>query len=480
MAETKKKGNPILFGLVLLGGSIGAIWKNEHRFDYHQAAEATEAVENVGELAPAHLFSHTGKMDQGLTLKGQYVRSFQGFLEVKCSAEIYAWDRDEDDDGVSWSKEWMSYLQENERNEDLSKRLKSDTFRPDTYQIADLTIDPTEIQFIDEREEIHPSKLQLTRKGKKNNLSLQGDYFYLLKDDEGEGDPADDLGDERLSYRGLPVPETATYFGKWGEGRAVVHQAEKKEGMLSDIINDKGILHHLVAGERETALDSMKEHLAHLKKMTRLIALAVATIGGGVLFSSLTRFLVFIPLVGTLVNRISGWLGMLIGFLLGFITLILAFLSSHPLILALFLLALASGLFFLWKNAKQKREGVKAQLSKTLGYQPSQNELEELEFIGLWQLLASDGTITTAEKKQLKKWTKRHRWSTGRVEELTQRAQAELAGSNPRDTLQSLICFTLADGNINRTEMKSLEQAATKIGVAKPQLFLLIAQAQRT
>ena len=478
MAKMKKKGNPILFGITLLGGAIAALWQNEHRFDYYKAAEATEVAESVDGLMPDQLFSHTGKMNQDLTLKGQYVRSFQGFLEVRCSAEIYAWDRDEDDDGVSWSKKWMSYLQDNDRNEGLSKHLRSDTFHPEIYEVAELTIARKDIQFVEKRKRIPISKLQLTKKGRKKNLAVQGEYFYLTKDDEGEGEMGEDLGDERLSFRGLPVPETATYFGKWGEDCAVAHQAEKKEGMISGIISDKGILHHLVAGERETALGSIKAHLARLKKIMRIVGLIVASIGGGVFFSSLTRFLLFIPLVGPLISRVSGWLGMGIGFILGLITLVIAFLTSQPLILATFLMALVAGFFFLWRNASRKRKRVQEQLSKTLGYEPSQNELAELEFTALWQLMASDGAITAPEKKQLNKWTKRHRWSAEQVETLTQRAEAELSQTNPKENLKSLIRFTLADGSINRTEMKSLEQAATKIGIPKPHLSLLINQVQ--
>ena len=64
MAEKKrKKGNGILFGLILLGASIVAIWKNEHRFDYHKAARDTTAVDTIGQLSPRDLFSHPGSMD---------------------------------------------------------------------------------------------------------------------------------------------------------------------------------------------------------------------------------------------------------------------------------------------------------------------------------------------------------------------------------------------------------------------------------
>lgn len=473
MAETKKKGNPIIFGLVLLGASIGALWKNEHRFDYYKAARATEPVESIDDLSPGNLFSHTGKMDQDLVLNGNYVKTFQGFLEVRRWAEIYAWDRDEDDDGVTWSREWMSSLQNNSRNKGLTKRLESTRIRPNTYQLADLTIASREIQFVDKKQDISPSGLQLTEKGINEGLSVRSEYFYLAKG----GD--DQLGDERLSYEGLPVPETATYFGKWEDGQAVAHQAEKKSGIISSIIEDKGILHHLVAGDRDKALESIKAHIARLKMIVRGVGLLVATIGGGIFFSSLTRFLIFIPVIGPLVNRISGWIGMLIGFVLGFITMALAFLSSKPIILALFILALTVGLYFLWKNAAQKREGVQKHLAKALGHSPSQSELEELEFIKLWQLVAEDGQITPSEQKRLNKWTKRHRWSSAKVVELTQRAGKELATTTPRDNLESLIRFSLADGHIDRTEMKGLEHAARKVGVRGPELNSMILLIQK-
>ena len=276
MAEGKKKGSPLItgiIGLILLGGSIVAIWKNEHRFDYYQAAKATEPAEAVGDLTTDHLFSHTGSMDQDLTMKGNYVQSFQGFLEVSRSAEIYAWDRDQDEDGVYWSKEWMSSLENNSRNSDFKKLLTSANIRPKTYQVAELKIAPNEIQFVDEKEKIFSKSLELSKKGTDEKLTTRGKYFYLAKGGENQ------LGDERLSYRGLPVPKTATYFGKWGEGIAVAHQAEKKSGLISGMIKDRGVLHHLVAGERETALDSIKAHLARLKNIVRIAGIAGATVG---------------------------------------------------------------------------------------------------------------------------------------------------------------------------------------------------------
>lgn len=473
MAERKKKkGNGILFGLILMGISIMGIWKNEHRFDYFKAARDTAPVETVGSLAPGTLFSHTGGMDQSLRLKGKYVQSFEGYLEIDRVAEIYAWDRDEDDEGVTWTREWMSYLQNNERNEGLKKRFKSDTIAPPTYQVGDLRVQSENMQLVDSSQAIPPLELKLTERGVKQGLVLGDGYFYLAK-----GDP-DQLGDERISYRGIPIPAVATYFGKWGEGVGVAHQAEVKEGFISGIIQDKGLLHHLVAGPREIALTTIKKHLARLKMIVRIVGFVLCTIGGGILFSSLTRLLVFIPIVGPFINQVTGWIGLLVGLLVGIITLILAYLTSKPLILAAFAVVLVVALVFLGKNATRKRKRLQESVANTLGHTPSSAELKELEFIQLWQLASSNGAVTPDEQTRLDKLTRKNGWSPVKVTELTHRAEQERAHTNDQQKLETLIRYSLADGRIDRKELKTLQSAASWIGVNKKDLRALMTRVQ--
>lgn len=473
MAEgKKKKDNGIVFGIILLGASIMAIWKNEHRFDYYKAAKATAPVESIEALADGSLFSHTGPMDQGLTLKGKYVDSFEGYLQVTRTAEIYAWDRDEDDDGVSWSKEWMSSLESNERNEGLNKEFDSDTIVPSTYRISDLPIQSAKIQFVDPRQPIPPAEIRLTALGSKQGLVPRKEDFYLSKGD------SDQLGDERISYRGIPVPETATYFGKWEGESAVAHQAEPKEGLISDIIQDKGILHHLVAGPRETALTSIKEHIARVKMITRIIGLVVCTIGGGTLFSSLTRILVFIPVIGPFLNQLSGWIGMLIGFVLGLITLIIAYLTSRPIILIGLGVLIIASLVLVARNATRKRKRIQGHVAGTLGHAPSPEELNELEFIQLWQLAAWNGAITPDEQAHLDQWTRRQGWTPDKIAGLTRRAEQESAATSDQQKLETLIRYSLADGRIDRKELKTLRNAATWIGVGKKELRVLMSRIQ--
>jgi hypothetical protein len=474
MAEKKgKKGNGILFGLILLGGALGAIWKNEHRFDYYKAARDTSPIESRDQLVSGRLFSYSGEMQQDLLLVGRYVESFTGYLEVRRRAEIYAWDRDEDDDGVTWSKRWMSSLEHNERNRGLTKELESGTIAPDEYRISDLPIQAAKVQFVDPPKNIPPSGLKLAPEGTGYQLVARGESFHL---DKGGSEK---LGDERITYEGVPVPETATYFGKWGGELAVAHQAEVKEGIIAGIIQDEGILHHLVAGPRDAALATMKAHLARLKMIFRVVGLIVATIGGGILFASLTRLLIFIPVIGPLLHRVTGWVGMLAGFLLGLLTLCIAFLTSKPILLAGVALAFVVGLFLLIRNATRKRTRIQQNITTTLGHPPTTNELAELEFVKLRQLAASNGGISPAEQKVLDRWTRRNGWSAEKIDTLTRHADQDPDRTSDREKLETLIRYSLADGRVDRAELKTLQAAADWVGIGRKGLGNLLAQAQR-
>lgn len=478
MATRKKKGNPIVVGLIIIGGAISALWQNEHRFDYHKAASETMVIERIGNIEDSSLFSHTGEMDQGLVLKGQFVQKFRGYLQIRRQAEIYAWEKDEDDDGVSWSKKWMSSLESNSRNKGLRKELRSKTFKPGEYQVGELKIQPHEIQFVDDHETILPESLQLTAKGRSKQLAIRGDYFYHSK----SGSPGStQLGDERLSFSAIPIPQIATYFGKWNSQSesGIKHQAEVKEGIIANLIGDHGILHHLVAGERITALATIKGHIERLKKIVRIIGLIAATVGGGIFFSGLTKFLLFIPVVGNAINTITGWIGMLLGFLIGVFTIALAFFSSHPSIMLFLVFVIGVGLYFLKNNAHKKRQRLREHLREELGYSPSDQELKELEYIKLRQLFASDGDISQSEQKRLDQWAKRNRFSSHKVDTLIQRAsEASNEQTDRVENLKTLIRFCLADGGIDKQEFKTLRQAAAFIGLRRHEFSVLVDQAQ--
>ena len=295
----------------------------------------------------------------------------------------------------------------------------------------------------------------------------------------GQGSGSTKLGDERLSFSAIAVPEVATYFGKWNGQNAVKHQAEIKDGFIPNIINDKGILHHVVAGERVSALVTIENHIKRIKNIVRIVGLIAAAIGGGLFFSGLTKFLLFIPVLGAAISTVSGWIGMALGFLVGVFTIALAFFSSNPMIMIVLMLFICVGVYFLKNNANKKRQIIKEHLSKELGYSPADQELKELEYIKLWQLLSRNGNISQSEQKRLDRWIKRTGFPSHKVDELTQRAREELTQQTNRvKSLKELIKFTLADGAIDKKELKTLKQAASFIGLDGRELSRLINQVQ--
>ena len=167
---------PILACIALL-----AIWKNETRFDYGRAAAATTAVSQPAEASSGDVISLTGSMDQNLTYPGGYVDAFTGYLTVWRYTEIYAWDKDEDEEGGGWSLEWMSSLENNSRNRAVRQRLKSKKFFPDQFNVGELTIDKTLIKFVDPSQTIDPGTLTLSDAGEDLALQSRVDYFHLEK-----------------------------------------------------------------------------------------------------------------------------------------------------------------------------------------------------------------------------------------------------------------------------------------------------------
>ncbi len=111
------------------------LWHNEGRFDYYQAARQTTAIESPEQAAPDGTSSYTGEL-RDRRIEGKYVTEFLDFYKVSGRAEIYSWERDTDSDGnVSWSKGWHSHLENNSRNEGLTKKLKSVQLQMPKFQL---------------------------------------------------------------------------------------------------------------------------------------------------------------------------------------------------------------------------------------------------------------------------------------------------------------------------------------------------------
>ena len=463
----KNKWMGILIGPALTFFALCGLWKNETRFDFYKAAAATPVVNSPNDASEGQPFSLTGSMDTGLTLQGQYAEQFKGFLQVRRSAEIYAWDKETKDNKTTWRKKWMSKVESNSRNNGISQELSSKRFMPDKFEVGKLTIESRDIEFVDSTVNIEPSSLQMNRKG----LVIEGGYFYLRKNDSRQ------IGDERISYVGIPIPATATYFGKFETGRGVADRSNERTGWINKLIQDNGILHHLVAGDRPTALASIKAYLNMIKWIIRGIGTACVVIGLLILFATIFSWLYVIPVIGPLAEMGSFVLAILIGLPIAIFTICASYLIAHPILLGLIIGGMIVAIYFLRRRGNTAQTEIKSQIDQHYGHEIQPLELKDLEFIELAKMAIADGMIAPSEHEFLNQWAKKHRWEDGKRDELIQKAlesQNEESDFSSDEHLMNLIRLALADGQLSRYEIKSIRRAATSLGYDEPTVMELI------
>ncbi len=356
MASNEKSGGPIgfLFGVGLLLLALAALYTNEVRFDFHEAASNSTEVTSVPSAAQADgTISLTGAMDQGLTLDGEVVDSFTGYMQVRRSAEIYSWVESTDSENrTEWDLQWTSSVESNSRNAGITQQYRSATFTPPTLEVGDLSVDTDDISFVDGAIEIAPGSLQL--QAAHQQLSPAGAYFSLSK-----GNP-DRLGDERIRYTGVLVPATATWFGVFDGTQGVADRTNARDGFVNSLIGDTGLVHHIAAGDRSQALDSIGSQLRTLMWVVRGVGTAGSVFGVLLMVSPLFRLLMWIPIVGRIAEASALILAIAIGVPLALLAMTVGFLVANPLILLLLLAALGGAAYFFTQRARSKREGVQA------------------------------------------------------------------------------------------------------------------------
>lgn len=473
----KKKKNSwigILIGPAITFFALAAIWKNETRFDFHKAAAKTPVVDSLDQAIDGEDFSYTDQMDTGLQIQGDYVEHFTGFLRVDRSAKIYCWDRDEDSDNrVTWKRRWMSSVQSNSRNSGIRQTLSSKQFMPSQYEVGPLTVETEKIEFVDSTADIAPAKLALQPKYQK--LRPEGEYFYLRKG------TSDQIGDERISYTGIPVPATATYFGKFSGGRAVADTSQQRTGWINMLIQDTGILHHVVAGDRQTALATMKAYIGWLKWVVRLSGAAASVLGVYILCATIFGFLFHIPVIGRVAEAGSFLVALAIGLPLALITMVSAYFIAHPFLLLGIGGVVVGGFFMLRGRAKKSQAAVQQDLQRRYGHTIEVDELKDLEFIELAQLAMSGGELGPDEEKFLKDWSKKHGWDDAKFESLMHRAKNErtLSGTGDNDEhLMNVVRLALADGSLSSYELSAIRNTAMRVGYDNQTINDLIARVQ--
>ncbi|MEM0970102.1 MAG: TMEM43 family protein, partial [Verrucomicrobiota bacterium] len=268
-------------------------------------------------------------------------------------------------------------------------------------------------------------------------------------------------------------------FGEFDGRRGVLHQAARREGWMNAILLDKGVIHHLVVGDRADALHTMKESIERLKMVVRGIGSLFNVIGWLFLFSAVTRFLMYIPLVGPLLSRGFGLIGVFLGILLSLVTILVAYVTSHPLVLIAILATVVGLAVLLRRRADQSQRKVKGTLEHEVGHPLSPIQLKEMEFMELVHLSQADGDRDIKEIHFLQEWGDRQGWDEEKVSRLMQEAKAKSSGTidqaGMRDHLHQLIRLALADGNLEEQELRNIRKAAKEAGIPPTEVSEAIA-----
>ncbi|WP_417744700.1 TMEM43 family protein [Rosistilla oblonga] len=463
MAHTQEdRWAMMLMGPALVLLTLPVLWQNETRFDYYRAAAATQAVDSLDDVAAGTLISLTGPMESGSAIPGEYVEAFPGFLTVNREAEIYSWYQPDFSRNTHYEMKWKSSVQNSADNAGVKQECKSKSFYRAEYQVGELPIQTSLIEFFDDYDTIAPKTLRLKPTGMQLHLKPGSEYFHLTKK------ASDGLGDERVRYTGIPVPRVATYFGKYESGHGVADQSHHQAGIVYQMIQDSGNLHCIVAGDRPAALAKIKSHLQQLKWIIRGLGTASIITGFVILFSSITGFMYHLPLIGPLAGWGSFLAAVIIGLTVAIVNIAAAYLVAHPLLLAIIATGIVATIYLMRKRGKASQQTLRRDLIQRYGHSLGTDELKELEFLELAQMAMSDAQLDDNETKILQKWAKKHRWDQAKYDAMIARARSDRASSDsvPADAehLRNVVRLAMADGTLTGYEIRTIRAVSKRLG----------------
>jgi hypothetical protein len=498
----------ILFGPALVIAGILALWENEGRFNYYLAAKKTTPIEHPSQM-PGEPVSLTGNLDTNIPIMGEYVKQFDRFHLVRRHAEIYSWDESTDSDGnTTWSKGWYSSLDSNSRNSGLRQRLSSSSLYPPHYMLDGMLITPDRIHFADDSVQLSMSTLTLSPQGQSLGLQQQGKYLFL------DNQRSDDLGDERVSYTGIPNEPLASYFGVVSDGRGIGRQFERNDGFISAIIGNDGILHHLVNGDRGTALGKIRAHFTRTVWLTRLGGTVAIVIGIMVFFSSFMSLLYRIPLLGNVVQAGVIVISLAIGLPLALLVMIAGLIVHNPLSAALPLALVIGGVIYMVRRSRNTRNNARKILSDRTASMSARQEMKETPvqhlagspvqekadgpvqamsdaatqepqplspgpqipvelsaveqtFVHMGMMAMLEGGLDKKEKKMLMNWGRENGISQERMDTLTAMARQGDHSDDvaKKEDLEMLALMALVDGELSKGELTVLVALARKMGL---------------
>jgi uncharacterized tellurite resistance protein B-like protein len=472
----RNRNSPIAVGLLVCGGVL-ALWENEGRFDYATAAREAREVRSLDQAQADEAVSLTGKLEEP-TIAVRYVEPVRGYLSLEAVTEIYSYVEDRDSDGDRYiEREWSGQLEGLRENRELKKLLSSELQRPDTYVLGGEQISSARVHFVDDEETLDPGALKLTSVGLDLELAPAGDYFF-----RGEGSASDpELGDERVSFRGVRATRHATWFGAVADGRGAVKDYEIAQSWISSLIGNDGLLHHLVNGRHEEAVDKIAADLSAARWKVRLGGTLAIMLGIYSALSMVASLLYVIPVVGQIAQGAAFVVSAVLGLIVSLSVILASMLWHHPLALVLPAAVMtAIVLYFRSLKAKAKANARSRARSRARDDDAEQGGSagDERLFDQMIKMATADGELSDKESRFLRRWATQAGIPQERMFEMLRAATEADAVVTPPDraALEQMIALALADGAISAREMRMIQRMGETLGMSRAAVRALTAE----
>ncbi len=333
----------ILFGLLIIAGSLVALWLNEGRVNWADAARKSTAVDAAyNPDTEGEFVSVTGLTATSAPIgDDRYLRAGD-YLRVDREVEMFAWvekeDSDEDETSYTYELEWTDDPRpasefnwpdgrENPPFPVTSETMTAVSARVGAYQFNTETIqypytDPVPLSM----ETVLEGPYQITEK-----------YIF-----QGKGTLAQpELGDIRISFEAVPANVTMTAFG-----------VQRESSLIPYNYRDKGELYRILTGDRAAAVARLQTEYRNLLWGFRIGGALLMWLGFGLLFSPFTRLLDFVPVVGGVGKLAVTAVSFILAFTISLTAILISAILHNLWLLLLVLAVLIIGGGWFWRQRR--------------------------------------------------------------------------------------------------------------------------------
>lgn len=169
----------------------------------------------------------------------------------------------------------------------------------------------------------------------------RADDTYLFRGTGSVGSPQ--VGDVRISFRALKPGAQVTLFGQQQGDKVIAHTSTKDDVTMYRALN----------GTRDQAIKQLSDEHKTVGWILRIVGFVLMWVGLTMFFGPINALLDVVPFLGSAGRFLIGIAMFPVALVLSLITIVLSMIAHSPILLTLFILALAGGGYFLYQKKKK-------------------------------------------------------------------------------------------------------------------------------